>query len=62
VLWVVWVWDEIESRLVAAEAGISKGTLTGVATTLEAGRLLRRRTHPMTRDGSCCRSRRPATT
>jgi MarR family transcriptional regulator, organic hydroperoxide resistance regulator len=46
VLWVVWVWDEIESRLVAAEAGISKGTLTGVATTLEARRLLRRRTHP----------------
>jgi len=46
VLWVVWVWGDIETRLVAAEAGISKGTLTGVATTLEARGLMRRRTHP----------------
>ena len=46
VLWVVWVWDEIETRHVAAEAGISKGTLTGVASTLESRGLLRRRTHP----------------
>lgn len=30
VLWVVWVWEEIETRHVAAEAGISKGTLTGI--------------------------------
>lgn len=34
VLWVVWIWDEIETRHVAAEAGITKGTLTGVAQTL----------------------------
>ncbi len=34
VLWVVWIWDELESRHVAAEAGITKGTLTGVAQTL----------------------------
>ena len=46
VLWVVWVWGDIETRHVAAEAGISKGTLTGVATTLENRGLLRRRTHP----------------
>lgn len=46
VLWVVWIWDEIEARHVAAEAGISKGTLTGVATTLENRGLLVRRTHP----------------
>jgi DNA-binding MarR family transcriptional regulator len=46
VLWVVWVWGDIETRLVAAEAGISKGTLTGVASTLIDRRLLRRRTHP----------------
>ena len=46
VLWVVWIWDEIESRHVAAEAGISKGTLTGVAGTLERRGLLRRRAHP----------------
>jgi DNA-binding MarR family transcriptional regulator len=46
VLWVVWIWSDVESRHVAAEAGISKGTLTGVATTLEGRGLLRRRTHP----------------
>lgn len=46
VLWVVWIWDEIETRHVAAEAGISKGTLTGVATTLERRGLIARRTHP----------------
>lgn len=46
VLWVVWIWEEIEARHVAAEAGISKGTLTGVAGTLERKGLLTRRTHP----------------
>jgi DNA-binding MarR family transcriptional regulator len=46
VLWVVWIWTEIEPRHVAAEAGISKGTLTGVLLTLEARGLLTRRTHP----------------
>jgi DNA-binding MarR family transcriptional regulator len=46
VLWVVWIWDEIETRHVAVEAGISKGTLTGVVKTLEGRGLLRRRTHP----------------
>lgn len=46
VLWVVWIWDDIEARHVAEEAGISKGTLTGVANTLEGRGLLIRRTHP----------------
>jgi MarR family transcriptional regulator, organic hydroperoxide resistance regulator len=46
VLWVVWIWEEIETRHVAAEAGISKGTLTGVAGTLEKRGLIERRTHP----------------
>jgi DNA-binding MarR family transcriptional regulator len=46
VLWVVWIWTEIEARHVAAEAGISKGTLTGVLSTLESRGLLARRTHP----------------
>jgi DNA-binding MarR family transcriptional regulator len=46
VLWVVWIWRDIEARHVAAEAGISKGTLTGVLTTLEGRGLLERRTHP----------------
>ena len=46
VLWVVWIWQEIETRHVAAEAGISKGTLTGVASTLERRGLVARRPHP----------------
>src|SRR5690349_13641462 len=46
VLWVVWIWTEIEARHVAAEAGISKGTLTGVLSTLESRGLVTRRTHP----------------
>lgn len=46
VLWVVWIWAEMETRHVAAEAGISKATLTGVATTLESRGLLRRESHP----------------
>jgi hypothetical protein len=43
VLWVVWIWCDIESRHVATEAGISKGTLTGVASTLIARGLVARR-------------------
>ena len=35
VLWVVWIWEKMETRHVAAEAGINKGTLTGVVQTLE---------------------------
>ncbi|MEV1083165.1 MarR family transcriptional regulator [Streptomyces sp. NPDC050211] len=46
VLWVVWVWGESETRHVAEEAGISKGTLTGVTRTLESRGLLRRTGHP----------------
>ena len=46
VLWVVWIWGEIESRHVAAEAGIAKGTLTGVVGTLMSRGLIERRVHP----------------
>lgn len=46
VLWVVWIWGEIESRHAAAEAGISKGTLTGVVATLQNRGLVSRRVHP----------------
>jgi len=46
VLWVVWVWGESGTRHVAEEAGISKGTLTGVARTLESRGLLQRSAHP----------------
>jgi DNA-binding HxlR family transcriptional regulator len=41
-----WIWGDIESRHVATEAGISKGTLTGVASTLIARGLVARRVHP----------------
>jgi DNA-binding MarR family transcriptional regulator len=46
VLWVLWIWGEQEARHVADEAGISKGTLTGVVTTLERRGLAGRRVHP----------------
>ncbi|WP_055482650.1 MarR family transcriptional regulator [Sphaerimonospora mesophila] len=46
VLWVVWIWEEIETRHTAAEAGISKGTLTGIIKTLESRGLIERRQHP----------------
>jgi DNA-binding MarR family transcriptional regulator len=47
VLWVVWIWGQSETRHVAEEAGISKGTLTGVARTLEGRGLIRRDDHPV---------------
>ncbi|MCX2970218.1 MULTISPECIES: MarR family winged helix-turn-helix transcriptional regulator [Streptomyces] len=46
VLWVVWIWGASETRRVAEEAGISKGTLTGVARTLQTRGLVRRSGHP----------------
>jgi DNA-binding MarR family transcriptional regulator len=45
VLWVVWIWGEMETRYVAKEAGITKGTLTGVVKTLEARGLAARTRH-----------------
>ncbi|MBV8931031.1 MAG: winged helix-turn-helix transcriptional regulator [Kutzneria sp.] len=44
VLWVVWIWGDVETRHVAKESGISKGTLTGVARTLDNRGLLNRST------------------
>lgn len=35
VLWVIWIWEPIETRDIAAEVGTSKPTLTGVLKTLE---------------------------
>ena len=46
VLWVIWIWGEVESRHVASEAGISKGTLTGVQKTLMSKGLVDRNVHP----------------
>ena len=41
-LWVLWVWGEMESRDVAAAVGITRPTCTGVVTTLERRKLVRR--------------------
>jgi len=35
VMWVVWIWDGMETRHAAEAAAISKATLTGVVKTLE---------------------------
>jgi DNA-binding MarR family transcriptional regulator len=40
VLWVVWIWDGMETRHVAESADISKATLTGVVNTLEGRGLI----------------------
>lgn len=42
-LFVLRVWGETDARSLAAEAGITAATLTGVMKTLESRRLLRRR-------------------
>jgi len=43
VLWVLWVWGEMESRDLAAAVGISRPTGTGVVTTLERRGFVARR-------------------
>jgi MarR family transcriptional regulator, organic hydroperoxide resistance regulator len=43
VLWVVWIWDGLETRRAADSAAISKATLTGVVKTLESRGLIARR-------------------
>ncbi|HEY2265065.1 MAG TPA: MarR family transcriptional regulator [Streptosporangiaceae bacterium] len=45
VLFVLWVWGDQQTRHLAAEAGVTKGTLTGVLKTLEKRGLARRRGH-----------------
>jgi DNA-binding MarR family transcriptional regulator len=42
-LWVLWIWGELEARAFAAAVGISRPTATGVVTTLQRRRLVRRR-------------------
>ncbi len=45
VLWVLWIWGDQETGHVAEEAGVTKGTLTGVIKTLQGRRLIRRLPH-----------------
>ena len=46
VLWVLWIWGEQEPRELAADAGVTKGTLSGVVGTLEGRGLVVRRRDP----------------
>ena len=45
VMLALWIWGEQQTRHLAAEAGLTKGTLTGVLKTLEKRGLARRRGH-----------------
>src|SRR5580692_7922015 len=45
VLFVLWIWGDQQTRHLAEEAGVTKGTLTGVLKTLEKRGLARRRSH-----------------
>jgi DNA-binding MarR family transcriptional regulator len=42
-LWVLWIWGEMEARDFAAAVGISRPTASGVLTTLQRRRYVRRR-------------------
>ena len=42
-LWVLWIWGEMESREFAAAVGISRPTATGVLSTLQRRRFVRRK-------------------
>jgi len=46
VLWVLWVFGRMESYQLAEECGVSKGTLTGIVSTLEKYEFAERRSHP----------------
>lgn len=49
VLWVVWIWDGMETRRAAEAAAISKATLTGVVKNLEVRCLVTRSTSEVDR-------------
>ena len=42
ILWVLWVWGEMETAQLADDCGLAKGTLTGMLTTLEKRSLVER--------------------
>jgi DNA-binding MarR family transcriptional regulator len=42
-LWVLWIWGEMESSNFASAVGISRPTATGVLSTLQRRRLVRRK-------------------
>ncbi len=42
ILWVLWIWGEMETANLAAECDLAKGTLTGMVSTLEQRGLVER--------------------
>jgi DNA-binding MarR family transcriptional regulator len=44
-LWCLWIYGELETRKLAVEAGVAKSTLSGILNTLEARKLVKRRTN-----------------
>jgi len=46
ILWVLWVWGEMETAQLANECNLAKGTLTGMVTTLEKRDLVVRTRSP----------------
>lgn len=46
VLWVTWIWEKVETRVIAEEGGFSKATLSGVLSTLEGRGFLARERSP----------------
>ena len=56
VLWVLWIYGEMESHAAAEKAGISKGTLTRVVRTLQSRGLLLYNPHPPTAVACCSAS------
>lgn len=49
ILWVLWIWGEMETSRLAAECDLAKGTLTGMVTTLERQGLVARHRQPSDR-------------
>lgn len=47
ILWVLWVWGEMETAELATECDLAKGTLTGMVTTLEKRALVTRSRSPV---------------
>lgn len=43
ILWVLWIWGEMETARLASECDLAKGTLTGMLNTLEKQQLVFRR-------------------
>ena len=42
ILWLLWVWGQMETAQLADDCGLAKGTLTGMLTTLEKRSLVER--------------------